>query len=96
VGLDLNRRLGWSWCLPLLSLSLSLSLLFQCPDLGLHQLLLLRGHPSATLAELVLKSGSYSLLLRDVHLTSDLRHRLSNPIGELEGSTVDRGSLDKL
>lgn len=63
VSLDLNSRLLrlrlpglmllGRWCLSLLTLGLSLSLLlsFQHPDLGLYQLLLLlRGYPGATLA----------------------------------------------
>lgn len=92
IGLDLDRgllrlclRLLGCRRLSLLTLGLSLSLLlsFQCPDLGLHQLLLLRRHSSATLAELMLNSGGESLLLRDVHLASNLWHALSNPIREL-------------
>lgn len=77
-----------------LCLCLNLSLLsFQYPDLGLHQLLLLLWrHPGATLAELVLNS-SESLLLRDIHLPPNLRHGLSDPVGELEGSTVNGGGL---
>jgi len=60
-GLELGR----GGCLPLLSLGLSLSLLlsFQCPDLGLYQLFVLRGHSGPILAELLLKGGSESLLL---------------------------------
>ena len=95
MGLDLNRGLRLclsrlrSWCLPLLTLGLGLSI--QHPDLGLHQLLLLRRHSDPTLAELLLNGGE-SLLLRDVYLASYLW--LSNPIRELESSSVNGGSLD--
>lgn len=70
MSLDLNRRLlsglklSRGWCSRLtLRLNLSLLLSIQCPNLGLYHLLLLRRHSDATLAELLLKSGSESLLL---------------------------------
>jgi len=70
VGLDLNRgllsslKLSSGRCSRLtLRLNLSLLLSIQRPDLSLHHLLLLRRHPNATLTELLLKSGSESLLL---------------------------------
>lgn len=76
-----------------LGLNLGLLLSLQRPDLGLDHLLLLRRHSSATLAELLLKGGGESLLLRDIHLTSDLWNILPNSVRELKGSTTDGGSL---
>lgn len=85
-----SRRLSLTLAL---GLNLGLLLSFQRPDLSLHQLLLLRRHSSTTLAELLLQSGGKSLLLRDVHLASDLWDILSSSIRELKGSTIDDGSL---
>ena len=70
MGLNLNRgllsslNLSRGRCSRLtLGLNLSLLLSIQRPDLGLHYLLLLGRHPNTTLAELLLESGSESLLL---------------------------------